>query len=141
MKSYAESRHIQWIMGALSGAHPKSITGYVNPLKLRFEDKDARDEAYADVEKLRYEGCIRDMFTKIQTFNDEAMVTGASLKNMILERLPQTILERMHTVDFTGKADQEMISIITNARRTAEKWEAARKNLGLKTSLKTYEKK
>jgi hypothetical protein len=81
------------------------------------------------------------MFTKIQTFNDKAMVAGAALKKMILERLPQKILEQMHTVDLTGKTDQEIITIITNAGRTAEKWEAARKNIGLKTSLKTYEKK
>jgi hypothetical protein len=61
------------------------MTGYVNALKLRFEDKDAKDAAYADMEKVRYEGCIRDMFTKIQTFNDKAMVTRAALKKMILE--------------------------------------------------------
>jgi hypothetical protein len=141
MKSYAASWHIQWIKGTLSGIHPKSMTGYVNALKLRFEDEDAKDKAYADMENVRYEGCIRDMFTKIQTFPDKAMVTGAALKKMILERLPQKILEQMHTVDLTGKCDQEIITIITNAGRTAEKWEAARKNLGLKTSLKTYERK
>jgi hypothetical protein len=56
MKSYAASWHIQWIKGTLSGAHPKSLTGYVNALKLRFEDKDAKDEAYAVLETVRYEG-------------------------------------------------------------------------------------
>jgi len=141
MKFYAASWHIQWIKGTLSGLHPKSMTGYVNALKLRFEDKDAQDEAYADMEEIRYEGCIRDMFTKMQTFNDKAKVTGAALKKMILERLPQKILEQMHTVDLTGKTDQEIISIITNAGRTAEKWEAARKNLGLKAGLRKFERK
>lgn len=46
----------------------------------------------------------------------------------------------MHTVDSTGKTDQAIITIITNAGRTAEKWEAARKNLGLKVSLRSHEK-
>jgi hypothetical protein len=141
MKSNAASWHIQWIKGTLSGAHPKSMTRYINALKLWFEDKDAKDEAFADLEKVRYEGCIRDMFTRIQTFKDKAMVTGAALKKMILQRLPQKILEQMHTVDLTGKTDQEIIMIITNAGRTAEKWEAARKNLGLKASFKTFDRK
>jgi len=34
----------------------------------------------------------------------------------------------MHTVDLTRKTIDEIIITITNARRTAEKWEAARKN-------------
>jgi hypothetical protein len=66
MKSYAASWHIQWIKETLSGAHPKSMTGYVNALKLRFEDKDAQDEAFADMEEVRYEGCLHDMFKKIR---------------------------------------------------------------------------
>jgi hypothetical protein len=123
MKSYAAAWYIHWIKGTLSGAHPKSMTRYVMALKLRFQDKDAKDEAYAETEKVWYEGCIRDMFTKIQTFNDKAMVTGAALKKMILQRLPQKILEQMHTVDLTGKTDQEIITIITNVGRTAEKWQ------------------
>jgi hypothetical protein len=44
-------------------------------------------------------------------------------------------------VYLTGKTDQEIITIITSAGRTAERWEAARKNLGLKASFRTYEKK
>jgi len=78
MDSYAASWLIQWIKGTLAGLHPKSMTGYFNALKLRFEDRDARDEADAGLEGVRYEGCIRDMFTKIQTFNDMAMVTGTA---------------------------------------------------------------
>jgi len=138
---YSASRHIQWLQGTLAGTHPKSMTGYGNALKLRFEDKDVIDEAYADLEKVRYEGCICDMFTKIQALNDKARVSGTALKKMILEHLPQKIIEQMHTVDLTGKTDQEIIAIITNAGQTAEKWEAARKNLGLKASLKSYDKK
>jgi hypothetical protein len=99
MKGYAVAWHIQWIKGTLSGAHPKSINGYKNAIKLRFEDKDAKDEVYTDMEKVRYDGCIRNMFTKILTSNDKAIVTGAALKKMILERLPQKILEQMHTMD------------------------------------------
>jgi len=140
MDSYAASWHIQWLKGTLSGLHPKSMTGYVNALKLRFEDRDAKDEAYAALEKVRYEGCIRDMFTQIQTLNDKAAVTGAAFKKLILERLPHKILEQMHTVDLTGRTDQEIMTIITNAGRTAEKWEAARNNLGLKSQFKVKEK-
>ena len=138
MESYSASWHIQWLKGTLNGTHPKSMTGYVNALKLRFEDKDAKDEAFAMLEEVRYEGCIRDMFTKIRTFNDKAMVSGAALKKIILERLPQKILDQMHVVDLPGKTDNEIITIITNAGRTAEKWEPARKNLGLKASFRTF---
>jgi len=138
---YAASWHIQWLEGTLNGIHPKSMTRYVNALKLRFEDKDAKDEAYSEVEMVRYDGCIRDMFTKIPTFNDKAIVTRAALNKSILERLPQKILQQMHVVDSTGKTDQEIVTIITNAGRTVEKWEAARKNLGLKASFRSYEKK
>jgi hypothetical protein len=105
MDSYMSAWHTQWIKGTLTSLHPKSMTGYVNALKLRFEDKDTKDEAYADLEKVRYERCIQDMFTKIQTFNDQAMVSGTALKEMILERLPQKILEQMNTVHLMGKTD------------------------------------
>ena len=140
MESYAASWHIQWLKGTLSGLHPKSMTGYVNALKFRFEDRDAKDEAYAELEKVQYEGCIRDMFTQIQTLNDKAAVTGAAFKKLILERLPHKILEQMHTVDLTGRTDQEIMTIITNAGRTAEKWEAARNNLGLKSQFRAKDK-
>jgi hypothetical protein len=43
----------------------------------------------------------------------------------------------MHVVDLTGKTDQEMIDIITNAGKTAERWEEARENL----LIKPYESK
>jgi hypothetical protein len=79
------------------------------------------------------------MFTQIQTHNDKALVTGAALKKLILERLPQKILEQMHTVDLTGKTDQQIISIITSAGRTAEKWYAARNNLGVKAQFRATE--
>jgi hypothetical protein len=45
MDSYAASWHIQWIEGTLAGLHPKSVTGYITAFKLRFEDRDPRDEA------------------------------------------------------------------------------------------------
>jgi hypothetical protein len=106
MDSYAASWNVQWLKGTLNGPHPKSMTGYINAFKLRFEDRNAKNEAYADLEKVRYEGCIRDMFTKIQTVHDKAMVTGAALKKIIIERLPQKIIEQMHTLDLTGKTNQ-----------------------------------
>jgi hypothetical protein len=106
MDSYAASWNVQWLKETLNGPHPKSMTGYINAFKLRFEDRNAKNEAYADLEKVRYEGCIRDMFTKIQTVNDKAMVTGAALKKIIIERLPQKIIEQMHTLDLTRKTDQ-----------------------------------
>jgi len=68
-------------------------------------------------------------------YNDRALVSGAALKKIILDRLPNKILEQMHTVDLTGITDNGLISIITHAGRTAEKWDEARKNLGLKKSI------
>jgi hypothetical protein len=88
MDSYEASWHIQSLKGMLAGTYPKSMTGYINALTLRLEDKYARDEAYSELEKVRYEGCIRDMFTQIQTHNDKALGTGAALKKLILDRLP-----------------------------------------------------
>jgi len=70
-------------------------------------------------------------------FNDKVLVTGAAWKKLILERLPQKMLELMRTVDLKGKTDQEIINFITNARRTAIKFDTARKTLGLKASVKT----
>jgi len=52
MDKYAAAWHIHWIKGTLAGKHPKSIMGYIQALKLRFEDKDTKDEAYADLEKV-----------------------------------------------------------------------------------------
>jgi len=64
-------------------------------------------------------------------YNNDALVTGAAFEKMVRERLPQNILEQMHTVILTGKTQEEIITFITNARRTAEQWDSARKNLGL----------
>jgi hypothetical protein len=50
MDSYAASWHMQWLKGTLTGQHPKLMTRNVNTLKLRFEDKDAKDETYMDLE-------------------------------------------------------------------------------------------
>jgi len=41
----------------------------------------------------------------------------------------------MHTVNFAGKTDDELITITTNASRTAGKWDEAKQNLGLKKSI------
>jgi hypothetical protein len=46
----------------------------------------------------------------------------------------------MQTVDPTGRTDQEIMSIISSAGGTAEKWEAARNNLGLKNQFRAKEK-
>jgi len=135
MDKYAAAWHVQWIKGTISGKHPKSITGYIQSLQLRCEDKNGKDEAYAALEKVRYDGCIRDMFTQIQMHNDRALVSGAALKKIILDWLPDKILEQMQTVDLMGKTDDEIIIIITNAGRTAEIWDEAGKNLGLKRPI------
>jgi hypothetical protein len=73
------------------------------------------------------------MFTQIQTYNDKAQVTGPAFKKLILDRLPTKILEQMHTVDLTGRTNEEIVDVITKAGKTAEKWEAARKNLALRS--------
>jgi len=132
MDKYAAAWYIQWIKGTFNGTHPKSLTSYVNVLKLRIEDRDAKEEAYSNLEKVRYDGCIRVMFTQIQMHNDKALVTGAALKKLILERLPLEILLQMLTVDLNRKTDIEMIDNITKADRKAESWDDAQKHLGLK---------
>lgn len=66
---------------------------------------------------------------------DKALVTGAALKKIILDRLPHKILEQMHTIDRTGKTNIGIITIITIASRTVEKWDEANKNLGLRKSI------
>lgn len=51
---YAAAKHIQWIKGTLNGLHPKSLAENVNALILWFEDREARDKPYADLEKVKY---------------------------------------------------------------------------------------
>jgi len=140
MEKYAASWHTQWIEGTLCGLHPKSLTSYVNALKLRFEDKEARHETYCELEKVKYDGCIPDMFTQIQIHNDKALVSGAALKKLILDRLPHMILEPMHTIDLTGKPDAKMIVIITRAGGTADEWDGAKKCLGFKKLISEVSK-
>jgi len=41
----------------------------------------------------------------------------------------------MHTVNFAGKTDDELNTIITNPGRTAETWDDAKQNLELKKSI------
>jgi len=100
-------------------------------MKLQFGDKDAYDEAYPNLEDVSYTWCIRDMFTQIQMKNDKAMVSGAGVNKIILNHLRHMILEQIYTVNLRGKTHHEIIAIIANAGRTAEKWDAATKNLRL----------
>jgi len=88
------------------------MTNYVQALQLRFEGKDAGEEAYGDLEKVRYEECIQNMLTQIQTYSDKAQVTGPAFKKLILDRLPTKILEQMHTVDLTGRTDEEIVDVL-----------------------------
>jgi hypothetical protein len=133
MQDYAAAWHIQWIKGTMVGTYPKSMTGYIAALELRFNDAEAEDEAYADLERVRYDGCIWDMLTQIQVFNDKAKVTGAALKKIILNRLPMNILDHMHTTDLNGKTNDELIAIITKAGRSGERWEVTKQCLALQS--------
>jgi hypothetical protein len=54
-----------------------------NDKKLSMKDNKAQDKAYMDVEKVRYEGDIRDIFMQIQIYNDDAQLTGPGLKKLI----------------------------------------------------------
>jgi len=63
---------VQWERNYLARKHPRSWTTYQNNIQLRFEDKEVRDMAYSNMEKVRCKGGIRDMFTRIQTYNDRA---------------------------------------------------------------------
>lgn len=58
LNKYAAAWHVQWERHALAGKFPRSWTTYQNDLMLYFEDKEARDEAYADLEKVRNESDI-----------------------------------------------------------------------------------
>jgi hypothetical protein len=135
MDEYAAAWHNQLSKGTLNGIHPKWQTGYILALKIRLQDKCANDEAHATLENVRFDGYIRVIFTQIQMHYNKAFATGAVLKNIILDQLPYTTLEQMHTVDLSGKTDDKIISIIANAGRTAEKWEEACKHLGLRKPI------
>jgi len=138
---YTQSWHIQWEKQALAGKFPRSWTTYQNDITWKFEDKEARVEAYAKMEKVSNKGDIWDMITKIQTYNDNAQLTDAALKKLILHRLQLKIIEQMHTVDMTGKWDEEMIEIISKAGRMTGKWEDAKMNPSVKTPGYLEEKK
>jgi len=102
---------------------------YQNPIQLHFEDKDARDEAYAELDKVKHEGDIRNMFTKIHIHNDKVQLSGAALQKLILDPLPEMILEQMHMVDLTRKSNEDIIDIIQCIGRTFKNWEEAKSNL------------
>ena len=102
MDKYAPAWHIQPLKETRSEKHPEWITGYIKGAKLRFEDKDANDEAYAALGTISYDGCLQDMLTQIRMHNDEAMVTAAALQKIILYRSQHNILETINTVDLTG---------------------------------------
>jgi len=142
-KKFAPAWHVHGERQPFAGKFPRSWATSQNDLMWGFNDKEAREEAYAMLENIRYDGDIGDMFTKIRMHNDTAPLTGAGLMKLILNLLPVEALEQMHTVDLTGKLDQEMIEIISKAGRTTEKWEEAKKNLSTRTprtSEKTWEK-
>jgi len=58
LQKYAGAWHVQWERKALAGQYPRSWTTYQNDIKLRFENKEARDVAYSKMGKIRYKGCI-----------------------------------------------------------------------------------
>lgn len=60
---YATARHVQWVEETHNETHLKSMTGYIKALWYQFGDMEARDEAYASVEKVRYNGCSQDIST------------------------------------------------------------------------------
>jgi hypothetical protein len=51
MDRYAAAWHIQWLDGMMNGNHSKSMRGYINSLKLRFEDSNVKNEVYANLQK------------------------------------------------------------------------------------------
>jgi hypothetical protein len=102
MDQYAAALLIPQIEEIIPGVHLDSLTNYSNALRLHFEYKEARDEAYVSLGKVKYVGCIRDMFTQSQMHNDKAMVSRAASKRLILEKLPNNMLEYMHTINLTG---------------------------------------
>jgi hypothetical protein len=55
MDKYAAALHLQWVRGTHNETHPKSMTGYILALRMQIEHKEAKDEAYASVDKVRYD--------------------------------------------------------------------------------------
>lgn len=53
MDSHESAQHIQWIKGTLTNAHLKSMTGFVNVLKLWFKDEEKEEKAYEDIENVQ----------------------------------------------------------------------------------------
>jgi len=94
-----------------------------------FIDKEARDDIYAKLEKVRYNGCISDIWTKIQMCITQPPVTGSALKKLILDQLPQHIQEHMYTVHLAGKSKEVMINIWGSAGWTTANLEEPNKNL------------
>jgi hypothetical protein len=82
LKKYAMAWHVQWERQALAAKLPRSWTTYQPDVMLRFEDKEARNQAYSDLVKVRYEGDIRDIFTKFHMYNDQPQLTGLGLRNL-----------------------------------------------------------
>lgn len=68
------------------------MTGFINTLKLRFEARVGKDEAYANLETVWYNACIRDTVTDILLYNDMALFTSMAHKKFILEQHHQKIL-------------------------------------------------
>lgn len=135
MDHYGATWGDQRLKGTLSRKHPRSMTRYIQALMLRFEEKEPKNEAYVNLEKLRYDRFIRDILTHILMHNGKAIVSGAALKNLIFDGLQHKILEQMCTVDLTGRTDDKMINTIMKAGRTVEKWDWAKKNLGFEKSI------
>lgn len=57
-----------------------------------------------------------------------------------MDRVPHKIRDQMHTVHWTATKDHEIILIFKNVERTAEKWDDAKKILGLKSGQRLQEK-
>jgi hypothetical protein len=123
LTKHAGAWHVQWERHAVAGKHPRSWTPCQKDIELRYDDTEARGMACTKMEQVRYKGDIGDIFSRIQTYNDKAQLTRAALKKLIQELLPIKILDQMHMLNLTGKSDQEMIDIITNAEKTAKQWE------------------
>jgi hypothetical protein len=101
-------------------------------MRLPFEDNETRNEEIAELEKITQKGDTRDMFKNIQIHIDNAQLSGAGSKNLILDDLPETLFGQMHTTDRKGKSDQEIIEIILKdgkpAKMCGEAWSFSPKN-------------
>jgi len=78
------SGHIQSKTQALARKFQTISFSYNKVITDCFKDKKEQNGAYAERDRVKYEGDICNIFTSIQSYDDTAQLTRAALKKLIL---------------------------------------------------------